>query len=365
MIDVARCRGPVAMALALLGAMALVDLGLTALVGPADRWLPHGEWPTPHLATIVKKATGRLSAIARWRRSGEPGSAKPLCVLLGQSSFLSAVDPEALAESSGLPMRFLTIGGVGGSILKIAQISDLLTFSRLRPDVVVIAINDFMLAGSPYEPWERVEGPKRMTAAVRAVDRLVGSRIWTWKNRPVSNYLVELGCHQAKLAILGAFGRGAEDLAPPAPDPWRAEIFYVGRHFAREELADYVRQMGEKGRFDPERFHANSSNPVMLVEMARRYRSLGAEFVVVLLPTHSLARARMPAEADRCLAEVCGRPGGRPIPVLDLRGGVPDTFFEDAEHLDLEGRRICSRLLGERLNTLLAAGVGTPDSPRP
>ncbi len=344
MVAPSRWRGVLLATLALAAATGLVDLALTAAVGPADGWAPYGE--KPHDRWVVDAAGSRLSGLALDGWGG--AEARPLGVLFGQSTLQCGVDAEALSARPGESLRFLNLFGIGGSINKINEISNLLVYSGIRPALVVLAINDYMLAGVPGDR-EAARGDRGMAPWLRAAKE----RVWTWRNRRIVNYLSRVAADRARFAIFRAAGVGIGAMYPPDPDPWQS-MKVVDKPLGEAEWAAWLREMVEMGRFEPERFRADGSNARSLAGLVRRHRALGAAVVVVRLPMHSQVRDMVPPEADRCLEAVRGEFAGRPVPIIDLHDAVPDGMFNDVEHLGARGRATCTRLLAERLPGAIA-----------
>ena len=118
MFRLSRYRGVALVVAAILLALGLLDLSLTAAVGFTGRFLPNREEPQDESAFTL--AGGRISEVLSLAL-GEAGigTETPLGVVLGLSSMRYAVDFGILAENDGLPLRWLNLGGWGRSINRI------------------------------------------------------------------------------------------------------------------------------------------------------------------------------------------------------------------------------------------------------
>jgi hypothetical protein len=340
-----RFRGIASALAGLIVAVALVDLGLTALVGPTSHWLPYGEYPADRWLTTF--AGRRLVGVERdLRRAGtEPSTG--LGILLGQSTLECGVDAAALEADDGLALRWLNLFGEGGSIHKIDELADLVFVGGIRPAVVVFAINPYMLVGNDYE-------------VIRAAERLATNNrikpwVWTWDNRVLVNHLALLAVHEGRVRFFGSFGPGLASLFAPHPRPWEVPVVKGTTHRTAPELASRLEYNRRIGWLDPKRYAPSGSNAAALADLIRRFRAIGSEVVIVELPLRGPFRAALPPEARACIAAVArDADPGRPAPVIDLEDKVPDAMFLDLDHLDADGRALCSRLLAGRLRDLLA-----------
>jgi hypothetical protein len=350
-IELARYRGLALSGLALALALALVDLGLTALVGPASRWLPNGEYPADR--SMITLAGRRLVGVERdLRRAGAEPSAG-LGLLLGQSTLECGVDAAVLEADDGLALRWLNLFGEGGSIHKIDELADLVFAGGIRPAVVALAINPYMIVGNDY-------GVIR-SAELLATSNRIKPRVWTWDNRILANHLTLIAVHEGRVRLFGAFGLGLASLFTPHPRPWEVPQVKAPTHRTAPELESRLEYNRRIGWLDPKRYTPSASNAVALAGLIRRFHAVGSEVVIVEMPLRGPFRAALPPEARACIAAVArDADPGRPVPIIDLEDQVPDPLFLDLDHLDVDGRAVCSRHLAARLRDLLAPAASRP-----
>jgi hypothetical protein len=340
LISIARCRGPLFVLVGLVIALGVADQLMKATLGSTARWLAGKEYPADR--RVVAHAGERLAGIVgRGKTPGRVG------LLLGQSTLEAGIDPAVLDAEAGLPLRWLNLYGVGGSINKIDDIAELVFASGLRPEVVVFAINPYMLVGIDYG---RVRASERTNSG-----NWIKPWVWTLENRLVFNHVVQTAIHRARLALIKASGQGIDAMYPAAADPWA--VIYP-QHVAHRDASglrsrmDYDRSIGW---LDPANYNVTNSNATTLVKLVRRFRDEGTKVVIVLMPERSIFREAMPKEALDCLATINRDEfPGRPVPIVSLVDQVPDPLFLDLDHLDPEGRALCSKLVARRLHELIS-----------
>jgi hypothetical protein len=344
-IELARYRGLALAVLALGLALGLVDLGLTAGVGPTSRWLPHGEYPVDR--SMITFAGRRLVGVDRdLRRTGtEPSTG--LGLLLGQSTLECGVDAAVLEADDGTALRWLNLFGEGGSIHKIDELAALVFAGGIRPAVVVLAINPYMLVGNQFTTIRAAE--------LRATNNRIKPWVWTWDNRVLINHLALMAVDEVRARVFGAFGLGLASLFTPHPRPWEVPEVKVTTHKTAPELESRLEYNRRIGWLDPKRYAPTGSNAAALAGLIRRFHAVGSEVVIVEMPLRGPFRAALPPEARACIAAVArDADPGRPAPIIDLEDKVPDALFLDLDHLDVEGRAVCSRVLAARIRDLLA-----------
>lgn len=335
-------------------AVAVADLLLTSLVGPTSRWLPHGEYPADR--GVLTMTGNRLVGADRALRREGAESSSTLGVLLGQSTLECGLDPAALDADDGLAIRWLNLFGKGGSVHKIGDIVDLLHASGMRPSVAVFAINPYMLVGNDYRRIREAE--------IRATNNRIKPWVWTWENRILANHLVQMAIHDARVRLFRASGLGLAPLFAPEPSPWETPPV-IREHRPAAELEDRLAYNRKIGWLDPRNYTTSGSNAVALADQIREFRAIGTEVVIVVLPLRSRFREALPPESRACLASIArDATPGRPVPIIDLEAALPDAMFLDLDHIDVEGRALCSRLLAARLRERLAGTVQADPGPR-
>jgi hypothetical protein len=342
-IELTRYRALILAGAAVVAATAGVDLAMTGLVGPASRWLPHGDYPADR--GIIASSGRKLVAAGRSLRADGADPSTTLGLLLGQSTLECGVDPAALDADDGLAIRWLNLFGEGGSIHKIADIADLALASGLKPAAVVLAINPYFLVGNDYDVMRAVEA--------ETTRNRVKPWVWTWDNRVLANHLVQVATHDARVRLARGLGLGLDALFAPEPRPWETETLRRP-HRPADELESRLAYNRRIGWLDPRRYGTSTSNAEALARLIRAFRSLGARVVIVEMPLRSTFRRALPPEA-RLAVEAVARDAdpGHPVPIIDLEDEVSDDLFLDLDHLDPDGRVACTRLLADRLREAL------------
>jgi hypothetical protein len=350
MIDLTRYRGIVIAAAGLLATLAVVDGTLTAVVGPASQWLPHGDYPADR--SVLTSAGGRIAGAERDLRRVGADHKERFGVLLGQSTLECGIDPAGLDAQDGLTYRWLNLYGEGGSVHKIDDLARLLFAVGPKPDLAVIAVNPYMLVGNNYDVI-------RSREALLTRGR-IKPWIWTWENRGVATYFALTAAEEVRLRLFHSLGLGVSALYPPDPTPWQLPS-RAGRHWEDHELMGRLEYNRGIGWLEPKNYTTTSSNAQALAGLFRACRERGIDVVLVLMPLRRMLREALPPESRECLAAIArDATPGRPVPIVDLESDVPDEMFLDLDHLNAYGRELCTRRLAERLDWAIESPAGPP-----
>jgi hypothetical protein len=353
MFELTRYRGLATVGAGILVAMGVADISLTLMLGFIGRWLPHGEYPTP---SEVFARTGELIAgVMQAPEKVGIGTDIQLGVLLGQSGLGAAADTKVLTERHGAPIRWLNLHGWGSSIHGIHDVYDLIRIGGLKPNIVVLAINPFMLVGDTIHdshPYLIKKQGKRLKPWV-----------WIYNNRRLLNDGVRIALHHLKLELCQTFGFGLSALYPPYPDPWhRPSGPRRADQESAEERAERLEYDEHLGWFDATRYSPESSNSRALVEIVREARRAGAKVCIILLPEHSAFRDRIPPEAVSCFAEINRINFAEdPVPVYNLRKRLSDEQFSDLQHVSVRAMEQISIVIANCVRDCLS-GHSAPES---
>lgn len=322
------------MALAsVIAVMAMIDVALTLAAGPMAKRLPHGESPTD--MSVLFHAGERLAGLLENDR--KTGDRRPLGVLLGQSTLQCDIDSKSLERLLGPDDRWLNLHGQGGTIHRIADLARMLDASGIVPAAVVFAVNDYMLAGTPYDRVRRAE--------LQLSGNALKSRVWCWENRKVANYLLRRRLFFVRRGMFRRFGEPMDACFAPAKDPWDVSLQKPDRLMNEAELEkrlDYDRMIGW---LDPKSYSPSASNLLALRELIAGYRARGIKLAIVLLPDRALVRSAMPTEARELYREFEAQ-----VPVIDLTEAIADRYFIDLDHLGPDGRDVCTPLVARELH---------------
>jgi hypothetical protein len=348
MVSLSRYRGVFLIVCALLVAVACVDLTLTCALGSVSRWLPNGEAPSD--LKVLKAMGGILSGIVAESKPVGIGTKTPLGILLGQSTLGAAVDPEVLEKNDGLAMRWLNLHGWGGSVNHIRDRAELLFLSGIKPDVVVIGINPYMLVGHNFEVTNTPAGSRWLM-------RLVKPWIWTYYNRSLVNHFLRDFNYQIRYAVFRSLGLRFSAFAPPDPTPWiRSGPALASVRDSESEMQARLELSRKLGWFDPASYSAESSNSQSLVDLIRKLRQGGAKVYIVLMPENSRFRNITPPEGVRCFEKI-NQAYFRddPVPVdLEIRDRAPDEVFRDIDHVLPNQRSRATILFANEMRRLLS-----------
>jgi hypothetical protein len=332
-----RYRGPMIVAASIAATIVLLDLSLTASIGSPARFLPHGESPTDF--SVLDHAGSRLAGLIAEARLKKTVDSRPLGVFLGQSTLESGID-STIVDQAYPRYRWLNLFGLGGSVHRIADINELLIISDLDPKIIVVAINPYMLVGSPY-------GVVR-SAEFSMTRNRIKPWIWSIENRPLVNHLNRFVLHRGRLSIFNALKQTIDAIYPADPKPWVVTPPIPRSSYNQAELETKLNYDKKLGWYDPLNYTESSSNWTELERIVAGWKRRGVEVVVMLMPERTPMREHSPAEAVKIFKQL-----DTDVPLIDLRDKLDDSCFIDLDHINPDGRRRCSRIVGESLRDRL------------
>ncbi len=351
MFQLSRFRGIAVAGLVVLAAMAVVNGLLTAFVGPASQWLPYGQYPADR--KVVNDTAERLSGAIR--DLGHPTSSpvKGLGLLLGQSSLECAVDGAQLEREDGVELRWLNLSGLGGSMHRTEELSELVFLSGMVPEVAVLAVNLHFFVGTDYAMIRSTE--------MKKTGNRIKPLVWTWENRTNLNHVVQIGIYNARNRLLTDLGVPFHRLFSAKDNPWEYSMYSQVPHTddQKRRQLDYD---AEIQWFDHARYRVDSSNSLAFLRLCKQYRDAGSRVIVVILPMPGIFRDREPAEAKALVHTLCRTAlPGEEIPVIDLEDQFDDSLFLDLHHLNRAGRTACT----SKLAGMIGRATPTPIPPQP
>ncbi len=347
MIQLSRYRG-LALILAILGStIVLLDVGLSATVGFTGRFLPDREGPTDE--AVYKGVWVRMLPLLLPDLRPEPGT--PIGLLFGQSTLGAGIDARMLDEADGLPIRWANLHGWGGSVNRTRDLVEFAFLAGLKPDVVLIGINPYMLLGHNFEEDHRLAARRQGTSFKRW--------IWTYDNRYIMNHLLRHAMTRVRLGLLEAFDFGFLSLYPMDPSAITPKPREKLTPLTPAQMDERVEIAREVGWADPAAYRPDSSNSRSLVEIVRGCRARGAKVAIILMPEYSKFRRIFPPEAVRCFDEINRLyfPDD-PVPIYDLRDRIGDELFFDTDHAGVDAMPPISKMAALCVRDLLS---GHPD----
>lgn len=341
MIDFKRYKGLLVVGVGLYCALALCNAGL--LAGLGDRPSVF-EDPDRRLAwSQLEKSGAQVSGVELAMRRGDPDKHTGLGVVLGQSTAMRGIDPDALESAGGLPGRWLLINGFGSSFVKLHYYAQTFLASELRPGVVVLGLHETMLAGQDSETDESLDNDKGLLRRAKQL----GTLHWVRKQRKNVSHFAGMELFEFRLALHGAIGSGAVGLFEPADEPWRMSE----REQAVADKAAQLAHWQRFGWFDPATYQGDNAQTDAFRSLMSGLEAMGTpEVVIVLMPMSSELRDVLPGEADQRMRSLIDEVGaGRSVRVVDMRDAMPDDAFFDYVHLTPAGREAFTQKLAEAL----------------
>ncbi len=327
-------------------------------------WLPDTDSFTN--VPDIQDVGSRLAAA---ERDGlRPDGATGLGVLVGPSSLKWDVDPAALPLSlAGRHLRWLSLHANGANGLDSLRMGRYLLRSRLRPQVVVLALGPQSLAtdlttlANPRSPdlhsLAGELGPFGFARMLMQSSLLIPQN-WACPNRTRVGRWVRFGLLDARVDLFNGLGYGLDAPFAPADDPWSpVRIEYPTRQLSESALGyqlDVERR--QDVAFNPDAYGPDEPNVRNVLAFVRELRSAGSDVILVFMPEMLRRRLALPPGALHGFEQAMHREfGNAQPPVLDFRDAMPDDSFYDLLHLDPNGRTAFTERLGRALRDLSAS----------
>jgi hypothetical protein len=348
-----------AIGLGVAAAVVLINLVLHLSTTVAPEWLPYRAAGAGYANDIAQ----RVESVEQQYQDGRLHDQKYFCALIGLSGLREAIDLKVMAQANP-NCRYMGLGGAGVAMDTIAEESRSFFTSKLRPDVAVVGIADFLLvkpappgaAGADGSPWLAALRDGR----VRDLARMARDWLWFVERRRDVNTAVEEVLIVCKLSVLRFLGANAAAQQNPLADPWREMIRNeVPEHASEAALRAGIAGYEARRWYDPASYERQriQLQAQALNDVVRNLRSRGTNVIVAVMPQHSRLRARLPAVAMNTLKSGMDEAfGASAPPLLDLREAVPDTGFADIAHVNTEGRRIVSQRIAAQIDSVLPRG---------
>ncbi len=290
--------------LLLLIVMIVVNQVMLSVAHAYPGWLPYHMEGVGFTEDIAQRV-----AAAEERYPADAARGQYLCALLGLSSFREASDLQVMTNLTDNKYRFLGLCGAGPAMEDIADQSASLRESTLRPDLILIGINEFHQI-KPTADVAAANARVHVTfrealsrGDVRNILKPLRDNFWFYERRQDVSLESESVLLSAKVKIVHAMGARIEN---PTTDPWREMIHLEAPEHAsaatfREQLVSY----GNRKLFDPAMYDSPMAHEQLasLIQLVGELQTRGARVVVVLMPEYSELRDRVPAVAmQRLLA---------------------------------------------------------------
>jgi hypothetical protein len=340
--------------LLLLAAMIVINQAMLAVAREYPDWLPYHMEGTGFTEDIAQRV-----AAAEDQYPADAAHGQYLCALLGLSSLREASDLQLMTQLTDDKCRLLGLCGAGPSLEDIADQSASLRESTLRPDLVIIGVNEFHQAKPTAEvaaanARERVTFKEAlMRGDLRDILKPIRDKFWFYQRRQDVSLESESVLLNAKVKIVRAMGARMEN---PTTDPWREMIHLEAPERAtaatfREQMVSY----GNRKLFDPATYDLPVARQQLdsLNQLIVELQARGARVVVVVMPEYSELRKRVPPIALERLLASLKQLGNNAPAVVNFRDALSDDDFSDISHANLSGRADFSRLLAAKIAEFL------------
>jgi len=331
-ISVTRLKSILAAALAVGFALALVDVALEAMLGPAPSWLP-----APFDWGFISQFGGRLAAVEQLESIGVFRPDRTVAVL-GMSTVREDLDARVLHNADPAEHQWIILGGSGGSFAELENYAQVFVGSPVKPPLVALGIHEVMLYG-----FERA--PENASMREFLVDVLhhhprqalaVGS--WLYRNRDAIQDEATLLNFRAQQSLRVTFALPMSAVFAPEDNPWSVWTHYQGDHMDASDLADLYK--ARVTSLAPSSLVVADRQVSALGRIIAALRNRGESVAIILMPDHSKIRALYSPDLDRAFRQALAQISpAASLPVIDLRDSMPDDLFFDYWHLNPQGRR--------------------------
>jgi hypothetical protein len=360
-----RLRGVLTMLSFLALTLGACSAVLSLTIGRDPRTFLGSDWPSYTLISH-QNAGSQVSGVLK--EGPRPGTR--VGILLGSSTLECGVDPTALGEGTSMPWRWVSLCGKGTTTAVLEKMGEKWFKSRLRPEVLVLAVNLGMLAQAgdymadrdaedvTFDPKSLAKhlAARRWRAAaddLRTLCVSVPNRVFPARTRV--NNRTQYGIFLTRTALFDSIGLGTDVIHNPAPNPWVLDPYWArGPHLSESEIRTQLAGYTERGWFDAANYSVGGPNTRALVNLIGKARSQGTEVVLVLMPEKAIIHKLVPAQAEHvmrtALREAFGDETGL---IIDLRDSMPEKLFRDTTHLDPDGLTEFTRRLSRALDAHL------------
>ncbi len=238
------------------------------------------------------------------------------CVLLGLSTMGMGVDPEYLESKLG--STWLNLAGAGRLMADLERYSRPMLERNLHPRLIVVGVHPMWLANRGF-----------------VIPKVLSKWFWLAR-RPLirEDYADLTGQIRSQLKLLQV-ERDAEFVVAPK----------FGHALARHSEKQ-LRVWRDDGYFNPGSY-VKDSQAEIFSEVLEKLSGTGAQIVIVLMPESTRLREKVPPVAGTKMLALAGE-----HKVLDLRASLPDDYFWDVVHLNIDGRQRLSAELALELEKL-------------
>ncbi|MFV2034883.1 MAG: hypothetical protein ACC631_07210 [Halocynthiibacter sp.] len=314
-------------------------------------WLPRQFFGVDFIADNRQRA----QLAAAQYRDGTLADGDPFVVILGLSSASEGITLTDLADRATNRVRFLGLSGGGRNMSDVNRYAEPLLQADARPELAVFAINLFHFMDSPPATEAFLESLRKK----ETLDQLRG--YWLINRRQDIKYAVDARIDGARSALFTMFDVRLHD----ETNPWR-EIVRMGlsQVMTEAQWRSNVQRYGERGYYDAGNYLRSTIQIGIFKDLVGEFRRRNVDTMVILMPEHSRLRALIPESAMTVLSKSLATTfGDQRRELIDLRDVVPDFGFKDISHMNSDGRRYFSPILGDAIDNRLTI-IREPDRER-
>jgi hypothetical protein len=319
----------------------------------ASAWFPQVQVGVG----FMEDCRQRVADATQEYQEGRIDENEHLCAITGLSNLREGIELKTVAREAGAPCRYLGLGGAGSGSRHLTKVAGTIIDSDLLPDLVILG----------FGPYQLVEEPERRAneftptffsylrqGDLRHVALAIRNWLWFFERRPDVRLTAEGALGDARVWLLRQFKVKQWQAQDSHRSPWREMLWQYSDHaeqYSEATMREEIALEEKLGFYDIHTYQNSTKALGLLVRLIQQLRSRGAVVLLLLTPEHSLARARVPAQALEPMQNALRQAFTDNIipPILDCRDAIDDRGFVDPEHMNAKGRQHLSQLLGKRI----------------
>lgn len=354
----ARLRALLVVGLTVASMLVMVNLGVDVLTASVPPWVNTQEEEPLRWMAKRDQLMSRVAGILGDYNTDSVDELRPLGVVLGFSTIARGVDPLQLDDADPAQRRWVNLATGGTGFFWLHQESCMFLSSGLRPEKVVIGIHPAYLVGRrPYlQSASTVSDIACAGLKSDHLKRAITDFCWTTRERVIVSTAIDNALLRARRRVMS--GQPFEMIWTPVNEPWQSFQSPVPQQESAASIERQRDHFERMGWFDAERYRDTREQVGYLIDVVRRFRKIGSDVTVVIMPESSYLQKNIPAVAEQRLTDVLELAfPEQPVAVINLRAALADHAFRDNTHPNEQGRiQITSRLIRE----IFAAPVVAP-----
>jgi hypothetical protein len=338
-LKLSRLRDALTALAAVAAALLLLDVALQITLGTRPAWLVAS-----FSADLLSDIGSRLARVEQLERAGQVNDQK-LVAVIGLSPVREGIDPATLDAADPEKRDWLVLGAQGRTLATLEIFGRALADSPVRPKLVVLGLVPAMVHhDDSAEPFEA--SPRLLLRHLRQhrVYHVLLDASWLLRNRDSLADESTLLIYESQRLMRSICRLPMSATYPPEKNPWTSWTAVTGEH-ASAAMTE-LQWEGHKMLLAPAQFRDVKRQIDALRNLVAELREHGSDVICVIMPESQRLRQIYPPIVEERFADaIAAAREKEPLPVIDLRGDIPDDLFFDDAHVNPRGRqRLSSEL---------------------